>query len=115
MERTQGRDFSYIPTGHTMPLNRLSEHPYFGEDYRDGKATVALFRTEDGKLRAVWSYGDWSTYGCEKGHQYGFRHTQSCRVQILTFVTQIRTPARGCSDMPMGEWGEARAVQWTLK
>jgi len=99
------RRFSYIPTGHTLPLTALDTHEYFGADYKKGMCSVSIFRTEVGTLRAVWSYGLWSTY-VAIGTVVEFEHTQTNRRSFLTLIS-IHTHASPC-DLA------GKAAQWTL-
>ena len=103
--------FSYIQTGHKLALAKLSQHEYFGEDFLAGKCTVAIVRTVEGRhLRAVWSYGDWNTYGLDPGDLVVFGHTQTRRHVVAYLVAVVSR------DRPVPEaFGEMKAVQWTLK
>ena len=103
--------FSYIPTGHKLALSNLDQHEYFGEDFLAGKCTVAIVRTVEGRhLRAVWSYGDWTTYRPDLGDVIVFRQAQTSRHVVAHLVAIVD---RG---HPVPEaFGEMKAVQWTLK
>lgn len=102
------RTLAYIPTGHRLAINSLGTHEYFGNDFMKGTANVAIFLTTDGKqmLRAVWSYGDWKSYGFEEGDEVYFEHTQSMRKTRLTFVSLIPSTRL---------FGPKLVPQWTLK
>lgn len=100
------RTLAFIPTGHKLAINDLHTHEYFGEDFKEGKATVAIFQTYTGKLRAVWSYQGWDWYKFSKGDDVLFEHTQSMKKTCLTFVTVL----------PSTESFDGKKVpNWTLK
>ncbi len=101
------RTFSYIPTGHRLKIADLSKHEYFGEDLKSGKNTVAIFQTDEGALRAVWSYGNWNSYGLEVGDHATFKHTQSFREVEMRLVL---ITSKDC-DVE----GDIKIPQWTLK
>ena len=110
------RDFpmAYVPTGHQLKLSELGDHEFFGEDFRNHKCSVAVFRTDSGKYRAVWSYGDWQTYGVGFGERVWFRHTQTMKrtdMVLVGFCLWGALIGEGLDAIP----ANAKLVQWTLK
>ena len=67
----------YIPTRHSLRLDALHTHEYFGPDLTNGKCTVAIFANEKHALRAVWSFGNWHEYSVNVGDHVTFQHTQT--------------------------------------
>ncbi len=108
----QQHHFDYIPTGHQLPLATLEKHEYFGDDFAAGKCTVGLFKTEAGKLRAIWSFGEWSTYAVKRGLPYRFRHTQTSRTQRLIYIGPLD---RDTVAMLPPEALAGNVTHWTLK
>lgn len=106
------KKFAYIPTGHRLRLSELSTHEYFGEDFLAGRGSVAVFENAKGQFRAVWSSGDWDTYGLTKGDLVDFQHTQrDGRGQELTFRGTFK------ADMAVDDedYPNPKIAQWTLK
>ncbi len=104
------RSFAYIPTGHRLKMEDLSSHEYFGDDLIKGKATVALFRSARGTLVAVWSYGDWASYGVKFGDVVTFKHDQSFRETEITFCGTINSV-----NFELVKGDGKKIPQWTLK
>ena len=102
--------FSYIPTGHSLQMDKLDTHEYFGADLKAAKCTVAIFINEHNRYRAVWSFGDWDTYGVEVGDWVTFEHTQTMRHTELVLVTIITAGNRH-----LVEGDSPKIPQWTLK
>ena len=104
------KSYAYTPTGHMLQLSKLAEHEYFGESYVEGDATVAVFRNAKGKLYAIWSYGDWRTYGVEVGQAVDFQHTQTRRTTTLELVAILSV-----DDQAIEGDVDPKVVHWTLK
>lgn len=104
--------FAYIPTGHRLKITQLARHEYFGQDFKAGKNTVAIFRVPSGGLRAVWSYGNWTGYGLKVGDWAYFQHTQTRRkieAVLVSIITSADYKVEGDLDT------DPAVVQWTLK
>jgi hypothetical protein len=105
-------DYAYIPTGHQLRIKDLANHEYFGDDFVDGKCTAAVLKTATGKLRVVWSFGDWADYGHRAGDLLTFQHTQHQRCTELTYIGHLSR-----ENLPFlpPEALDVRAAHWTLK